>query len=161
MAKLPKLGKSFTMKFYIYPTTSPTPEVWHSVLSMKVVDSNSMSQGIAGLWFQNHSTNGFLYNASFVVNGKHEYRVSITTEIKLNKWNVVRIGQYNDSGKYFFVFVINKVLMWKTENTTPMDYNNVTLWLTDNDTAQTGYVKNMTIYGKTIHAFSQYGFLNK
>jgi hypothetical protein len=151
VARLHKLRKSFTVKFYLRPTKLPPPELWHCIIRLThVEDGDDMQQQMMGVWLSTHPTEGLKYFISFPINGSGEIKM------RINNWNSISISQTNVMDKYFFIISINNVLVWRIENTTPREYQNVRLRLEANDQPQTR-LKNVTIYnGSHWGAWSTY-----
>ena len=151
VATLKTLQKVFTITFQLFPS-SFNGTGWNSVIHCSQdVSCCSIGSRVPALWFRRSGTL-LIYSIEFPVNGRRGVKNATTNALKMNQWNTIVMSQTKENTNYFFTFAINHVVEWKVNNTSPVKFSKIHVWVGDGDhNALPGYLTNLTVYGKHIY----------
>ena len=148
VATIPKLGKSYSVSFDVYPTRYQ--KEWGNIIHLSAHGGDFAKYGdrTPGVWFHPSSTSAKTNRLHIcsAISGNRNYCFN-SKSFPLKRWLSIKIAQVYSSGKYVYKIYINGGLVHSKVNTKPSDWSNVKVYSGDPwYESQKGYIRNLVVH---------------
>ena len=148
LAIIPKLSRSYSVKFEFKPTRFQSG--WTNIIHLTATGNNCCKYGdrIPAVWFYSTTTTATKNKVHIcsAVSGRGNYCFDSGIIVPRGQWTTIEINQHREGVSYKYVVKVNNIMLGSVTNSKPQLFSNVKVFGSDSwHNAAQGSMRNLVI----------------